>query len=301
MSSGGGGGGGVPADTTNVQTIREAPEIEARRLGLMDSATELAKTATTPPAFQVAPMSAAEQAGLTLAGQTGAGAGAIGDAYSGVTAAGQNLTGATTAAGRQFTAADVQAGMNPYIQNVVNRINESYAAKETDLSTRAIQSGAFGGGREGVGIAELQRQKSDVVGGLYGAGYQSSLGELQTQRGLEAQTALQAGAGRLQGAQTRLQGAQLQQQGQAQDIQSLMGAGGVERGIEQAKLEAARQTGLQTIQEPYQRVAFVSDIQSGVPSASQQRLQTTYAPQPSPLGQAVGTGIGAYAAFAPRA
>jgi len=294
MSSGGGGGGGVPADTTNVQTIREAPEIEARRLGLMDSATELARTATTPPAFQVAPMTTAETAGLNLAQQTGAGAGAISSAYG-------DLTGATTAAGRQFTAADVQAGMNPYIQNVVNRIGESYAAKETDLSTRAIQAGAFGGGREGVGIAELQRQKADVLGGVYGAGYESSLGELQTQRGLEAQTALQAGAGRLQGAQTRLQGAQLEQAGQAQDIQSLMGAGGVERGIEQAKLEAARQTGLQTIQEPYQRVAFVSDIQSGVPSASQQRLQTTYAPQPSPLGQAVGTGIGAYAAFAPRA
>jgi len=286
MSSGGGGGGGVPADTTNVQTIREAPEIEARRLGLMDSATELAKTATTPPAFQVAPMSTAEQAGLTLAGQTGAGAGAISGAYA-------DLTGATTAAGQQFTAADIQAGMNPYIQNVVNRIGESYAAKETDLSTRAIQAGAFGGGREGVGIAELQRQKADVLGGVYGAGYESSLGELQTQRGLEAQTALQAGAG-------RLQGAQLQQQGQAQDIQSLMGAGGVERGIAQAELEATRQTGLQTIQEPYQRVAFVSDIQSGVPSASQQRLQTTYAPQPSPLGQAVGTGIGAYAAFGPK-
>jgi len=276
MSSGGGGGGGVPADTTNVQTIREAPEIEARRLGLMDSATELARTATTPPAFQVAPMSTAEQAGLTLAGQTGAGAGAISSAYA-------DLTGATTAAGQQFTASDIQAAMNPYIQNVVNRIGESYAAKETDLSTRAIQAGAFGGGREGVGIAELQRQKADVLGGVYGAGYESSLGELQTQRGLEAQTGLQAGAG-------RLQGAQLEQAGQAQDIQSLMGAGGVERGIEQAKLEAARQTGLQTIQEPYQRVAFVSDIQSGVPSASQQ-----------PLGQAVGTGIGAYAAFAPRA
>ena len=53
----------------------------------------------------------------------------------------------------------------------------------------------------------------------------------------------------------------------------------------------------QNIQEPYQRVAFVSDIQSGVPSASQQRIAQTRAPQPSPLGQAVGTGIGAYAAF----
>ncbi len=44
MSSGGGGGGGnVPANTTQVQTIREAPEIEARRLGLMDAAKELAQ------------------------------------------------------------------------------------------------------------------------------------------------------------------------------------------------------------------------------------------------------------------
>ena len=286
MSSGGGGGSGVPADTTNVQTIREAPEIEARRLGLMDAATELAKKPTSPPAFQVAPMATAETAGLNLAQQTGAGAGAITSAYG-------DLTGATTAAGQQFTAADIQAGMNPYIQNVVNRVGEDYAAKETALANKAIQAGAFGGGREGVGIAELQRQKADTLGGIYGAGYQSSLGELQTQRGLEAQTALQAGAG-------RLQGAQLQQTGQAQDIQNLMGTGGTQRGIAQAQLEAARQTQLQAIQEPYQRVAFASDIQSGVPSASQQRLQTTYAPQPSPLGQAVGTGIGAYAAFAPK-
>ena len=167
-----------------------------------------------------------------------------------------------------------------------NRIGEDYAAKETQLANKAIQAGAYGGGREGVGIAELQRQKADVLGGVYGQGYQSALGELQTQRGLQAQTGLQA--------------AQLQQQGQAQDIQSLMGTGGVQRGIEQAQLEATRQTQLQAIQEPYQRVAFASDIQSGVPSASQQRLQTTYAPQPSPLGQAVGTGIGAYAAFAPK-
>ena len=37
MSSGGGGARRFNrANTTNVQTIREAPEIEARRLGLMD-------------------------------------------------------------------------------------------------------------------------------------------------------------------------------------------------------------------------------------------------------------------------
>ena len=81
---------------------------------------------------------------------------------------------------------------------------------------------------------------------------------------------------------------------------SWSGLGGVERGIEQGKLEAARQTAVQNIQEPYQRVAFVSDIQSGIPSASQARLSQTSSPQPSPLGQAVGTGLGAYAAFSGR-
>ena len=58
MSSGGGGGGGsTPANTTNVQTIREAPEIEARRLGLMDQAAKLVADPLGLPAFQVAPIS----------------------------------------------------------------------------------------------------------------------------------------------------------------------------------------------------------------------------------------------------
>lgn len=287
MSSGGGGGGGnVPADTTNVQTIREAPEIEARRLGLMDSAIELARTKTTPPAFQVAGMSQAEQDALALARS-----GPVGGAQ--MTAADTALGAAQTAAGKTFTAADVQAAMNPYIQNVVNQVSDDYQKRENQLAQQAISSGNFGGGREGVGIAELQRGKADTLGQIYGAGFQSALGELQTQRGLEAQTALSAAQGQTGLAQQAI--------GQRESqLQGLAGLGGVERGIEQGRLEAARQTAVQNIQEPYQRVAFVSDIQSGIPSASQARLSQTSSPQPSPLGQAVGTGLGAYAAFSGR-
>ena len=282
MSSGGG-GGGVPADTTNVQTIREAPEIEARRLGLMDAATELAKKPTSLPAYQVAGMAPAEQDALTLARSGQAGTQQITDALSAA-------SGAQTAAGQTFNAAQVQAAMNPYIQNVVNRVSDDYLTRENKLAAQANSSGNLGGGREGVGIAELQRQKADTLGGIYGSGYQSALGELQTQRGLETQTGLQAG-------EINLNAAQLAQQGRSGELQGLMGTGGVQRNIAQAGLEAQRQTALQNIQEPYQRVAFVSDIQSGVPSGSQARISQTSAPQPSPLGQAVGTGIGAYAAF----
>ena len=273
MSSGGGGGGGsVPANTTNVQTIREAPEIEARRLGLMDAATELARKQTTPPAFQIAPLSTAETEGIALARSGMAGQ--------------QQITDAVTAAGKTFSAQDVQAAMNPFIQNVVNQVSDDYLKRENQLAAQAVRSGNFGGGREGVGIAELQRTKADTLGGIRAQGFQSALGELQSQRGLEAQTGLQAG--------------ELLQRGQQAQQQALMGAGGVERGVAQAGLEAARQTELQRIQEPFQRVAFASDIQSGVPSTSQARLSQTTSPQPSPLGQAVGTGIGAYAAFSGR-
>ena len=283
MSSGGGGGSGVPADTTNVQTIREAPEIEARRLGLMDAARELAMKQTTLPAYQVAAMTTPETEARTLARSGMAGQQQITDA---TTAA----SGAQTAAGQTFTASQVQAAMNPYIQNVVNQVSDDYLARENQLAAQAVQSGNFGGGREGVGIAELQRQKANTLGGIYGQGYQSALGELQTQRALETQTGIQAG-------EINLNAANIAQQGRSGQLQGLMGTGGVERGVNQAALEAQRQTALQNIQEPYQRVAFVSDIQSGVPSASQQRIAQTRAPQPSPLGQAVGTGIGAYAAF----
>ena len=282
MSSGGG-GSGVPADTTNVQTIREAPEIEARRLGLMDAARELATKQTTLPAYQVAAMTTPETEARTLARSGMAGQQQLTDA---TTAA----SGAQTAAGQTFNAAQVQAAMNPYIQNVVNQVSDDYLARENQLAAQAVQSGNFGGGREGVGIAELQRQKANTLGGIYGQGYQSALGELQTQRALETQTGIQAG-------EINLNAANIAQQGRSGQLQGLMGTGGVERGVNQAALEAQRQTALQNIQEPYQRVAFVSDIQSGVPSASQQRIAQTRAPQPSPLGQAVGTGIGAYAAF----
>ena len=98
MSSGGGGGGGnVPANTTQVQTIREAPEIEARRLGLMDAAKELAQKKTTPPAFRIAPMSTAETEALALARSGPAGAQMIADSATALsdarTAAGQTLAG----------------------------------------------------------------------------------------------------------------------------------------------------------------------------------------------------------------
>ena len=53
----------MPPDvTTQTQYVREAPEIEARKLGLMDVARQLADTVLNIPTQQVADFDIAQQA-----------------------------------------------------------------------------------------------------------------------------------------------------------------------------------------------------------------------------------------------
>ena len=49
-----GGGNNIPDVTTQTQYVRESPEIEARKLGLMDTASQLAQTGLNIPPQQVA-------------------------------------------------------------------------------------------------------------------------------------------------------------------------------------------------------------------------------------------------------
>ena len=283
MSSGGGGGGGAPADTTNVQTIREAPEIEARRLGLMDEAAKLAGKQLGLPAFQVAGLSAAEQAGITQA-QTGVGSGL------------PSIQAAEQAAALDPSSQQFQQYLNPYQSYIVDEINRQAQQGQQRVAQQAISAGAFGGGREGVQRAEAERARLSEIGLAQGRAFQGALGAFQQGQQLQAQTALSAGQ---LGAQTGIAAGQARMGQQAQDIQGLMAAGGLERGVEQAKLEAERQTKLQDITDPYQRLSFVSDIQRGAPS-TQTTVAQGFAPTASPFAQAVGTGIGAYAALAPK-
>ena len=85
---------------------------------------------------------------------------------------------------------------------------------------------------------------------------------------------------------------------QLKGLQRLTDLGTARRGIEQQRLDAQRQSGLQDVYEPYQRLGFYSDILRGVPT-SQQTLTTSTAPQPTYLSQlvgAAGTGLGLYGA-----
>ena len=291
MSGGGGGGGSAPANTTNVQTIREAPEIEARRLGLMDEAKRVAAQPLNLPAFQTAGLTTEQQAAAALAGQTGVGIPSITGAQ---TAAGQYGTGATQAAAMTPTSQQFQQYLNPYQSYIIDEINRQAAIGQQATAAQAIQSGAFGGGREGIQLAEQERARLGKIGESQEAAFRGALGAFQQNQALQAQT--QLGAGQLQ-AQTGLSAADALMRGQAQDITALGQVGATAQATEQSRLDAARQTTERGIQDPYTRLSFISDIQRGVPS-SQQSIGQTAAPTTSPAAQAIGTGLGAFAAFA---
>jgi hypothetical protein len=160
---------------------------------------------------------------------------------------------------------------------------------QNQLAANAIQQGAFGGGREGVQQAELQNRILESVGRSRAQGFGTALGAAQRQQGLEVQTGLSSGQ--------QLGAAGMQQQQMAQqDINQLMGAGGVQRQLAQATLDAQRQSTLQQQYEPYQRAEFLANLYAAGPK-SQSGVTVGTTPTTSPLAQAVGTGIGAFAAY----
>jgi len=269
----GGGGGGGSTSGTQVSIAREAPEVESRKLALYDQAAELAKDpiAGGIPAFQVAGPSGLEQTGFSQAGVTGVGAPATAMGIGSVLGSmqGPNIN--------QF--------LNPYQSYVTDEIARQGQMASNQLSASAIGAGAFGGAREGVQQAELQRATQANIGQSMAQGFNTALGAAQQQQGIQ-----QAG-GQLLGAL----GGQQQAMQQA-DISSLLQAGGVQRQLGQQALDAQRQTTLARQYEPYQRLEFLKGIMTNMPT-SQSAVTATTAPGTNPLAQAAGTGIGAYAAY----
>ena len=270
---GGGGGGGGSTSGTQVSIAREAPEVESRKLALYDQAAQLAKDpiAGGIPAFQVAGPSGLEQTGFSQAGVTGVGAPATAMGIGSVLGSmqGPNIN--------QF--------LNPYQSHVTDEIARQGQMASNQLSASAIGAGAFGGAREGVQQAELQRATQANIGQSMAQGFNTALGAAQQQQGIQ-----QAG-GQLLGAL----GGQQQAMQQA-DISSLLQAGGVQRQLGQQALDAQRQTTLARQYEPYQRLEFLKGIMTNMPT-SQSAVTATTAPGTNPLAQAAGTGIGAYAAY----
>jgi|TARA_X000001036_G_scaffold246617_1_gene229920 hypothetical protein len=301
FSGGGGGGGGGSTTGTQTTIAREAPGVEARKLALYDEAANLAKSPVGIPGVQVAPLSAIEQAGITQAGQTGVGAGAVTSgigAFQGApTLANQYASGATQMAAN---APNIGQFLNPYQQYVTNEIGRQGQIAQNQLSASAIDAGAFGGGRQGVQQAELQNRTLQAMGQAQAQGFNTALSAAQQQQALGTQTQLSAGQLASNVGLAAAQGlGQLGGQQQAMslaDINAQMQAGAVQRGIGQQALDAQRATQLQRAYEPYQRVEFLKGIMTNLPT-TQSSVTATTAPGSNPLSQAVGTGLAGYAAY----
>jgi hypothetical protein len=276
---GGGSSGGGSSSGTQVSIAREAPEVESRKLALYDQAAALAKSPVGIPAFQVAAPSALQQSGFTQAGQTGMGAPTT---TAGIGSILQSLQ--TAQAGP-----NINQFLNPYQQYVTDEISRQGQMAQNQLSAQAIGSGAFGGAREGIQRAELQRATQANIGQSLAGGFGQALGAAQQQQAMQTQAGMQGGQllGALGGQQQAMQQA---------DIASLLQAGGIQQQLGQQALEASRATEMARAYEPYQRLEFLKGIMTNLPT-SQSAVTATTAPGSNPLAQAVGTGIGAYAAY----
>ena len=182
-----------------------------------------------------------------------------------------------------------QQYMSPYQQDVIDTTLREFDIQTQkglpQLAQQAISAGAFGGGREGVQRAELQRGILSQIGQAQQAGFGQALAAAQQQRAQQLATGQALGQ----------LGAQQQAMSLA-DIQAQMQAGALQRGIGQQALEAQRQTALQRAYEPYQRIEFLKGIMTNLPT-TQSTLTATTAPGSNPLGQALGAGLGAYSTY----
>ena len=266
---------------TETSIVREAPEIEAYKLGLLESAQKLADQPITLPVQQIAGMSQLQQDAIAAAAPATGGIGG----YE------QYLQGADTALTDARATLDpslqgLSQFMNPYQQAIQAEINRSFDIQASNAAQQAAGSGAFGGSRAAVQQAEIGRNRA------------AALAQAQAQNFLQAQQAQQQQAealGQL-GLRQAAVGQQAQQQALA-DIQTQFDFGKQQQAQQQAQLEAQRQSDLAQLYEPYQRYSFLSDIYKGAPS-SQQTIASATAPSVSPAQTYLGLGIAGLSAAA---
>ena len=181
-----------------------------------------------------------------------------------------------------FTPAMAQQYMNPYENQVVTSalgdVERAYQGQQRALSSQAIGSGAFGGGREGVqrGVlgGEYLRQVGDVSGRLRQAGFESGAQRFAADRASQLGSS-QAQLASLAGASSGL--AQF---------------GGQERGIQQAGLTEAFRDFVEQQGFEQNQINQVIGALAGAPirSYGEERTGFTSTPMqgPSPFGQVTG-------------
>ncbi len=217
-------------------------------------------------------------------------------------AAGSTLGGVSLGAP---TAAQTQSFMSPYQSQVMEaslaEFDRNKEIQGQGLRDQAVASGAFGGGREGVAMAEYDKSsdmnRAQLQASLLNQGFNQAMGarqqDIANRFGLgQAQQGLggfQAGLG------SQLQGMQ------GTDISRLGSLGALNQAQTQAGLEATRQANQMAAYQPQEQIQNYANIVTGIMGGmAGSGSQQTQVPNPSPLQTALGaaaTGAGIYGAL----
>ena len=287
-----------------IQTVRETPEIEAYRIGLLESAKKLADQGITLPTQQVAGLTGLQEAARK---QAEAGVGAfmpfVQQAGQTLGASGQTLGGvesALRAGAGPVTQEMIARNMNPFQQAIADEINRAYDRQLAGSAAGAVGAGAFGGSRAEVAASEIDRNRAAALAQAQAQNFMQA--QQAAERELGRQTQLGQGIAALAGQEGQLGlrqaalGETVQGLGQ-RDVEGAFRIGQLLQAQDQATLDAQRQSDLAQMYEPYQRLGFLSDIYSKTPTTQQTITQST-SPNVSPFQQYLGLGIAGLSAAA---
>ena len=204
-----------------------------------------------------------------------------------------------------------QQFMSPYQSQVIDaslaEFDRNAQMQQQQIADRAVSSGAFGGGREGVMQAEYQAGSDRNRAALQAGLLQQGFGQAQQAAG-QAFNQQQALANQQLGLGQALSGLGQQQigLGQAgqtflgQDIGALSSLGAQNQGVTQAQLTADQQLAQQQLMQPLQATqalgSGITSLIAGYPGGTQTQMQ----PSPTALQTGIGLGstlAGLYRAF----
>jgi hypothetical protein len=179
------------------QIVREAPQIEAYKLGLLQAAKTLSEKKMELPAYEVAALTEQQKAAALLGTKESGGIGA----YQPFLQAGQkSIEAGITALGQTMGApsqTNLAAYLNPYTQNVIDataaQMQRQGQIAQQGAAAQAVKSGAFGGTREGVQRAEMERNLQDQMANMAAQQYAQNYAQAQNLYGQQQGRTLQAG------------------------------------------------------------------------------------------------------------
>ena len=306
-------------DNVTTQISREAPFLEDYRRRLMDSVFAATDKPIVPQERAISPFDefqttgfgeAARQLGFTFDPATGSltrtGQAAFQPDLDAARAAAQAGIPALQAAQGQFdpSKSNYQQFFDQYqadvTQQALKQMDEEAAKAQANLATQAQKAGAFGGSRFGVQEAELSKNLQDIKSRRISEDLSRNFQQAQAKAmdTFERAQARNLGVGQALGQAAQGLGSLGQLGfglGQA-GIGTLGTIGGQRQAREQAiddetlRLTTARQ------QEPLNRLRFIQDQLSRVPSAQQRTIEQPI-PFTNPLLGAIGAGISGLGTF----